>query len=255
MGSGQIGGISVFFPAFNDEQSIGDLVRKASDTVRELTDDVEIIVVNDGSRDQTADRLAELQMEMPALRVVTHETNRGYGAALRSGFTAATKEYVFYTDGDGQYDVREFAKLARSMTDDVDVVNGFKLNRADGLHRKFFGKVYARATRLAFRLPIRDVDCDFRLMRRQVLNRVELTSSSGAICVELVSGLARHGARFAEVGVNHYTRQAGRSQFFSPSRIFGTLVELAALWLRGSQSAEAPKSGDSEIDRMPVRDK
>ena len=255
MRSGQIGGITVFFPAFNDEQSIGGLVRKARETVTELTDDVEIVVINDGSRDATGDRLAELQKEIPVLRVVTHETNRGYGAALRSGFSAATKEFVFYTDGDGQYDVGELRKLAASMTDAVDVVNGFKVNRADGLHRKYLGKMYASVTRLFFRLPIRDVDCDFRLIRKSVLDGVELRSTSGAICVELVSGLAQNGARFAEVAVNHYPRQAGRSQFFSPSRIFATLIELGKLWLRGSRRIRLPEPGHAKIDRISVADK
>jgi glycosyltransferase involved in cell wall biosynthesis len=237
-------GVSVFFPAFNDAPTIGDLVHRASETLKALTTDFEIIVVDDGSRDATAEKLADLQRSIPALRVVTHDTNRGYGAALRSGIGAAQKEFVFYTDGDGQYDVREMEKLFHALRDDVDVVNGYKLNRADGVHRKLFGEMYARATRKLFALPIRDVDCDFRLMRKTILDSIDLRSSSGAICVELVSGMAKRGAQFAEIGVNHYPRESGRSQFFKLPRIVATLVELGGLWLR--------RSRETVINRSPV---
>src|SRR5687768_8307687 len=155
MTPGQIKGISVFFPAYNDALTISDLVRKAGVALESITDDFEIIVVNDGSQDATADVLAHLEKAMPFLRVVTHDKNRGYGAALRSGIRAAEKEFVFYTDGDGQYDVSELSKLVETMTGDIDVVNGYKLNRADGVHRKLIGAVYARAMRKLFRLPIR----------------------------------------------------------------------------------------------------
>ena len=240
MRRGQIQGISVFFPAYNDAPTIGGLVRRATDTLASLTDDFEIIVVNDGSADGTGEILAELQKATPFLRVVTHEQNRGYGGALRSGIEAAEKKFVFYTDGDGQYDVSDLAKLVDLMSDDVDVVNGYKLNRADGLHRKVIGGVYAEVMRNLFRLPIRDVDCDFRLMRKSVLDSIELTSNSGSICVELISKLAKRGARFAEVGVRHYPREAGRSQFFSASRIFATLVELKGLWMSRPQRSSFP---------------
>src|SRR5687768_4500700 len=209
--------VSAFFPAFNDERTIAPLVRQAADVLKTLTDDFEIIVVNDGSRDGTARVLSDLQKSTPRLRVVTHERNRGYGGAVRSGFSAATKELVFYTDGDAQYDVGELSKLYGAMADEVDVVNGYKLTRSDGVHRKLLGNIYANMTRRLFRLPVRDVDCDFRLIRKSRLNTIELESNSGAICVELVKKLTRNGARFVEIGVNHYPREAGRSQFFSTS--------------------------------------
>lgn len=248
-------GISVFFPAFNDESTIGPLVRSAADTLRRLTSDFEIIVINDGSRDSTAEKLSELQIAMPFLRVVTHETNKGYGAALRSGITSTTKELVFYTDGDGQYDVGELEKLHGLMSEQVDVVNGYKLNRADGVHRKLIGGIYARFVRRVFRLPIRDVDCDFRLMRKASLERVELRSNSGAICVELVDGLARSGARFVEVGVNHYARESGRSQFFSLGRISKTLFDLFGLWRNRNRGEGRRDRPASSINRVSVTHK
>ena len=121
--------MSVFFPCYNDSMTIGDLVLEAERQLQQLTDDFEIIVVNDGSADNSAEVLRDLQHRVPALRVVTHERNRGYGAALRSGFSAATKDVVFYTDGDGQYDVRELPVLLMLLTDDTDFVNGMKMTR------------------------------------------------------------------------------------------------------------------------------
>jgi glycosyltransferase involved in cell wall biosynthesis len=248
-------GITVFFPAFNDAPNIAALVRNAADILSRLTSDPEIIVVDDGSRDSTAEVLDGLLPQIPFLRVKTHETNKGYGAALRSGFKAAAKDLVFYTDGDGQYDVRELEKLYQALSDEVDVVNGYKLNRADGLHRKLFGGIYARFTRKLFRLPIRDVDCDFRLIRKSSLDRVDLKTSSGAICVELVDKLASSGARFVEVGVNHYPRVAGRSQFLSPSRVLRTMVDIAALWFRRSRNQNIRRTLPASMEHAPAADK
>ena len=222
--------ITAFFPAFNDEATIGPLVTQMSGTLSKLTSDFEIIVVNDGSTDSTASVLNELLNVHPHLRVVSHETNRGYGGALRSGFRAATKELVFYTDGDAQYDVNELAKLHSALIENIDVVNGYKMNRADGFHRKVIGSLYAALMRKGFRLPIRDVDCDFRLIRRRALDGVELQFDSGAICVELVKKLSTNGSVFAEVGVNHYPRTSGRSQFLRPRRILKTFLDLGRLW-------------------------
>jgi glycosyltransferase involved in cell wall biosynthesis len=123
--------ISVFFPCYNDSRTIGDLVEEASRQLQHLTDDYEIIVVNDGSADNSAEVLRALESRVPHLKVVTHPQNRGYGAALRSGFAAATKEVVFYTDGDAQYDVRELPVLLMLLTDDTDFVNGIKMTRQD----------------------------------------------------------------------------------------------------------------------------
>ena len=227
-----INSISAFFPAYNDAETIAGLVRRASEILAGWTPDFEVIVVNDGSVDSTAEKLDELQKEFPGLRVVTHKTNRGYGGALRSGFAAASKELVFYTDGDGQYDVRELENLLLKLSDGVDVVNGYKKNRADGVHRKILGSVYATSAKFFFRLPVSDVDCDFRLIRASRLHEIDLQMDSGAICVELVKKLSRAGSVFTEVGVGHYPRVAGRSQFLRFGRILQTLTDLTRLWFQ-----------------------
>jgi len=224
--------LSVFFPACNDAATIGALVQAALEVLPTLADDYEVIVVNDGSTDATGALLAELARSTAHVRVVQHARNLGYGAALRSGFAAARKELVFYTDGDGQYDVRELARLYPLLTGEVDVVNGFKIKRADSSRRRLIGGLYNRAACFLFRLPVRDVDCDFRLLRRAALTAVTLTSSSGAICVELVRKLHVAGCRFVEAPVHHYPRAHGRSQFFRPRRVAQTLHDFCVLWLR-----------------------
>jgi glycosyltransferase involved in cell wall biosynthesis len=223
--------ISVFFPAFNDARAILPLILSALDVLPTLTDDYEVLVVNDGSTDATPAVLDELARTCEQVKVVHHPHNRGYGAALRSGFGHATKDLIFYTDGDGQYDVRELSALYRELTPAVDVVNGFKLQRADKLHRKLIGGIYNQITRFLFRLPIRDVDCDFRLLRRSALERISLEASSGVIGVELVRKLASAGCVFKEVPVHHYPRMHGKSQFFTPLRVGRTVFDCFLLWL------------------------
>ena len=223
--------ISAFFPCYNDATTISDLVLQADCELRALTDDHEIIVVNDGSRDESASVLAALSARVERLRVVTHETNRGYGAALRSGFQHATKDLVFYTDGDGQYDVREMPILLMLLTDDTHFVNGMKMTRQDPPHRVFIGNLHRFVTRWSFWLPITDVDCDFRLIRRSILEKLTLRSSSGSICVELVKQAQRAGAQFREVSVHHYARRSGVSEFFTPRRILQTYADLAVMWV------------------------
>ncbi len=223
-------GLSVFFPAYNDSGTIASMVVSALLAARTLTPDHEVIVVNDGSRDGTRQVLDELARLYPEVRIVHHQVNRGYGGALRSGFTAATKELVFYTDGDAQYDPREMALLWQRMTPDVDLVNGYKISRSDPLHRIVIGRVYHHTVKALFGLKVRDVDCDFRMMRRSIFEQVELTKNSGVICLELMKKVQDAGFRIAEVPVHHYHRAYGRSQFFNFPRIVRTGVDVLKLW-------------------------
>jgi glycosyltransferase involved in cell wall biosynthesis len=237
-------GLSIFFPAYNDVGTIASLALVAHMTARRLTSDHEVIVVNDGSPDHTGELLDELASHFSWLRVVHHETNRGYGGALRTGFATASKELVFYTDGDAQYDPREMERLLEAFGPEVDFVNGYKISRNDPLHRIVIGRIYHWFVKLAFGLRLRDVDCDFRLMRRAVFGKVHLTRSSGVICVELMKKVQDLGFRIAEVPVHHYHRSYGKSQFFNFPRVGRTLVDLGRLWielviLRGHLKPEA----------------
>jgi glycosyltransferase involved in cell wall biosynthesis len=229
--------ITVFFPVFNDRETIEALTEKALTVLPTLTDDYEVLLINDGSEDASASVADELARRLKHVRVIHHSRNLGYGAALRTGFSNGSKELIFYTDGDGQYDVNELALLVPLMSAGVDVVNGYKIERQDSRGRQASGALYNRLAHFIFRLPIRDVDCDFRLVRRSAIDRISLELSSGAICVELVRKLSSAGCTFREVPVHHYPRSHGKSQFFTPRRVARTLFDFFALWLSLSLSS------------------
>jgi glycosyltransferase involved in cell wall biosynthesis len=223
-------GLSVFFPAYNDSGTIASLVITALQTARSLTDDFEVIIVDDGSVDATGKIADELARTYAEVKVVHHHGNRGYGGALRSGFETASRELVFYTDGDAQYDPAEMAVLWRAFNDNVDLVNGYKISRSDPLHRIVIGRIYHHTVKLLFGLRVRDVDCDFRLLRRSIFDKVVLEKNSGVICLEMMKKIQDAGFRIAEVPVHHYHRAYGKSQFFNFARLFRTAVDVGRLW-------------------------
>lgn len=225
--------VSAFFPCFNDGGTIANLVVLANETLQEFTTDYEIIVVDDGSNDHSVAVLEELlRSRSVPLRLVRHPRNLGYGGALQTGFAEATKDWIFYTDGDAQYDVAELRSLLVRVDDGIDVVQGYKLTRQDPWHRVLLGAVYRKVARIMFCLKIRDVDCDFRLIRRSILQKIALEHNSGIICLELVRKLQDAGARFVEVPVHHYRRTYGRSQFFTARRVVEVGFDMARLWWR-----------------------
>jgi glycosyltransferase involved in cell wall biosynthesis len=224
-------GLSVFFPAYNDSGTIASLVIRAVQVAATLTPDFEVIVINDGSRDSTPIILDELARLYPGkVRIVHHQRNQGYGGALRSGFATATKELVFYTDGDAQYDPAEMALLWEKMTPDVDWVNGYKISRSDPFHRVVIGRVYHHVVKVLFGFKVRDVDCDFRLIRRRVFDVVRLEKSSGVICLEMMKKFHDAKFRVAEVPVHHFHRAYGTSQFFNFRRLWKTGIDVLRLW-------------------------
>ena len=161
-----------------------------------------------------------------------HDVNRGYGAALVTGFRAATKELVFYTDGDGQFDPRELAKLVAHLAPDIDYVSGFRTKRADPFLRVLVGNPYHRFVRFAFGLALTDIDCDFRLFRRPVLDAIELEETDGTMCIELLKKLHDGRFRFDEIAVSHYPRVYGRSQYFTVGGVLQSYAQLFRLWVR-----------------------
>jgi glycosyltransferase involved in cell wall biosynthesis len=246
-------GLSVFFPAFNDSGTIASLVIAARRAASRVTSDFEIIVVNDGSSDNTGEIADELARTYPEVRVVHHPRNRGYGGALRTGFQEARKDVIFYTDGDAQYDPTELEVLWRRFGDDVDLVNGYKISRSDPLHRIVLGRVYHHTVKLLFGLRVRDVDCDFRLLRRSIFDQVHLEHNSGVICLEMMKKIQDRGFRIAEVPVHHYHRTFGTSQFFNFRRLFRTAVDVAGLWMQlvvlGRQRGVSPLDRPGELGR------
>ena len=224
--------VSIFYPCYNDWGTMGSMVMLTIQTAERLDLDYDITLIDDGSGEHTLALLEEIERCFPQVKIHRHEVNRGYGGALRSGFEAATRDWIFYTDGDAQYDVRELEKLVEAIEDEVDVVQGYKITRHDPLHRIVIGRIYHHLVRLAFGLNLRDVDCDFRLIRRSVFGKVELKSDSGVICAEMMTKISRAGFRMKEVPVHHYERQHGKSQFFNFPRIFRVVRQLLGLWFR-----------------------
>jgi glycosyltransferase involved in cell wall biosynthesis len=222
--------LTVFFPAYNDEKSIGSLVEKVFHILPNLASRYEVIVVNDGSSDDTAGVLKNLSSQYENLTIITHRKNKGYGGALKSGFKNAKGDFVFYTDGDGQYDVLELPKLVEKMDSRVDLVNGYKIERQDSPLRIILGELYALWVRLLLGIRFADVDCDFRLFRRRILEKITLTRDSGAICAEILAKIQGAKGVIASVPVHHYPRKFGRSQFFRPDRILKTLLDDIWLW-------------------------
>lgn len=221
--------LSIFFPAYNDEHTIGGLVKDALEVAKEASADYEVIVIDDGSQDHTGRLLDELAKGHDRVKVIHHPQNRGYGAALRSGFNYAQKEWIFYTDGDAQYDVKELIRLI-PFTARADVINGYKGKRADPVLRRIIGRIYHWSCRFLFNIKIIDIDCDFRLIRSSFIKKVHLTSNGGAICVEMIKKLQDAGARFHQVSVHHYPRIYGRSQFFVKIPIIIVVREIIELW-------------------------
>jgi len=221
--------ITAFFPAYNDGGTIASMVLSAMLVLERLTDDYEVLVIDDGSSDFTPEILDRLAADYSRVRVIHHQKNRGYGGALRSGFENATKDLIFYTDGDAQYDVRDLLTMYPLMMDGVDMVQGYKISRNDPWYRKVIGRLYHHMVKLAFSLRLRDVDCDFRLMRRLIFDKVQLTRNSGVICVELMKKIQDNNFTIVEAPVYHYHRAYGRSQFFNFRRIYQVGADLIRL--------------------------
>ncbi len=220
--------LSVFFPCRNEEAAVEPLTQTAVQVLDGIGADYEVIIVNDGSTDQTgaiADRLAA---QNPRIRVVHHPINRGYGAALTSGFRAATKELVFYTDGDGQFDLNELPPLLPLMAQ-CDIVSCYRLNRQEGAIRKFNAFCWGRLVGLLFDLPLKDIDCAFKLYKRRIFDDMELLSTGALIDTEILARAKRKGCTITQVGVRHYPRLAGQATGASPRVILRAFKELFKL--------------------------
>lgn len=226
----KLSSLSVVLPAFNDARSLPLIVAKLVNLLPKLTVRYEIIVVNDGSKDDTVKVLEHLKRSTPFLRVIRHPQNLGYGAALTDGFKNAHNDYIFYTDSDGQYDVLELQKLVAAFDDETDIIAGFKLNRADPWYRKIIGGLYNQFVKLVFGLKIKDVDCDFRLFRRAILKGITFHIKSGGFDVEFMKKMQEKSIRIKEVGVCHYSRTYGRSKFFNCRMIATSLWDVTRLW-------------------------
>jgi len=226
-------GISVVLPAYHEEANIDQAVRRAVQAAAAHTTDYEVIVVDDGSRDRTSEVVQAIMEELPQVRLVRHEVNRGYGAALRSGFEAATKGVVFFTASDNQYDPSEIGKLLPSL-DGADLVIGFRARRQDPFLRRLYAWAWNALVNLLFGYLSRDIDCSFKLFRRRVLEEVPLTSEGAMIDTELLAGAKRRGFAIREVAVSHFPRHAGHQTGADPRVVLRAFRDLVRFrWALG----------------------
>lgn len=221
--------LSIFFPAHNEAENLPELIARTTKAVRGNVADYEIIVVDDGSTDQTPAVLEKLTTEYPELRYVRHPVNRGYGGALKTGFAAATKDLVFFSDSDNQFDLSEITKFLAEI-DHYDAVLGYRINRRDPFHRKVFAFCWGTLIRCLFGFRVRDLDCAFKMFHRYLLTDIEFQAEGAMITVELLAKLSKRQFRYTEIGVTHYPRQAGTQSGGNPKVVVRAFMELFRLY-------------------------
>jgi len=221
--------ISVFFPCYNEQENVNQTVSKAVDTLEKIQADYEIVIVDDGSTDSTKDIADRLASQNQRINVVHHHRNLGYGTALQSGFKAATKELVFYTDGDGQFDINEMPSLL-DLIKNYDIVSCFRINRQDNILRKINGYCWTKLVCLLFGLKIQDIDCAFKLYKREIFDTIEVSSSGALIDTEILARAVRKGYTITQKGVHHFPRTAGKQTGAKISVIFKAFRELFRLY-------------------------
>ncbi|MBU1652764.1 glycosyltransferase family 2 protein [bacterium] len=223
--SGKKYSVSVFLPAYNEEDNIEEAVLNTAAVLRDICYEWEVIVVNDASKDRTAEIAERLASEIPQVKVIHHEVNTRLGGALRTGFSNSTMQLVFYTDADNPIDMNDL-RWAVPMMEDVDFITGYRLNRDEPLKRKVYSRCYNWLIRLLFGLKVRDVNFSFKLVRQEVLKKAKLHSQGSFIDAELLVEARKYGYRIKEVGVKYYARTRGVSTLASPTVILKILQEL-----------------------------
>ena len=220
--------LSVFFPCYNEEANVEPTTRAALETCPLVSDDYEVIIVDDGSADRTGQIADRLAAELPHVRVVHNRPNRGYGGALQAGFRAATKQWVFYTDGDGQFDFNEIPKLLE-LLDRCEIVSGYRLDRKDSAMRRLSGWAWSMLCNLVLGLWLRDIDCAFKIYPRRLFDEIPMYAQGALIDAEILARAKRRGYRIGQVGVHHYPRLTGRQSGASLKVILRAFVELIKL--------------------------
>lgn len=233
--------LSVVLPAYDEQDNVARSVASVTDVAERLFADHEVIVVDDGSTDQTAQIVRRLAMDDPRIRLVQHEVNRGYGEALRTGFTEARMDLVFMTDADNQFDVWELGRFL-PWIERTDVVVGYRVDRRDSLSRRISAWGWNLLMRGLFHVPVRDIDCAFKLFRREVFDVVDLSAVGAMVSTELMVKLGRAGLGIMEIGVHHYPRTAGQARGAHPRVILTALREVVGMYrdLHGIEALDLP---------------
>jgi len=238
---GRLRGLSIVLPCHDEAENVERTIDEATAAGELVADAHEILVVDDGSTDATREIAAARAAEDPRVRVLVHDVNRGYGAAVRTGFAAARLEWIFLTDGDLQFDMTELTRFV-PLAPSSDIVAGYRVHRADPPHRLLNAAAWNFLVRRTFDLPVRDVDCAFKLMRRELVQSLPLTADGAMVSTELIARSAQAGARFAQLGVHHRPRAAGRPSGASPRVVLRAFRELRAVRaeLQGTTANTSP---------------
>ena len=223
--------LSIFFPCHNEYENLDSMIEQSIQVGEDYGVDYEVLVVDDGSKDGSGEKVKSWSAKNPRVRLIQHDKNLGYGAALRTGYENVQKDLVFMTDGDNQFHLADIDKLF-SKIDSCDVVVGFRLSRQDQPHRRLQGFLWTKLNKLLFGLPVRDVDCAFKLFRRKCLDGLKLESNQLLIHAETLARLKKKGCSIQEIGVPHYPRTAGKATATKPSAILKTFGELFKLYWR-----------------------
>jgi glycosyltransferase involved in cell wall biosynthesis len=227
----KLASLSVFFPCYNEEKNVPIMVEQAARFLPTIAEKFEIIVVNDGSTDQTAAVTKNLQKKYPQLRLVSHKDNLGYGASLRTGFNACRYDWIFYTDGDAQFDMTELTKFI-PYTQEYEVILGYRQNRAEGWSRVLNAKLFKLYIDVLFRVGVKDIDCAFKLMRADLIQNLDLFSTGAFICAEYLYKLKKQGVRFKQLPVKHLPRRYGQPTGARPDVIIKALLDAMRLYLK-----------------------
>jgi glycosyltransferase involved in cell wall biosynthesis len=228
--------LSIVLPAYNEEENVEQAVEHVSQVAQTLDRDYEIILVNDGSRDRTGEIGRELEGRVPNFRLVEHYPNRGYGGALKAGFNAATKDLIAFYPGDAQFDFGEVTRLLERMEeDDADIVCGHRVNRQDNPIRRLNGWGWNMVVRLLFGYLCRDIDCGFKLFRREILDHVNIVSDGAMIDTEFLAGAKARSFRIAEAPLTHLPREAGEATGANLHVIIKAFRDLLSFRLRLSR--------------------
>lgn len=224
-------GLSLFFPAYNEEGNLKNTVEEAIPVLKNVASLYELLIIDDGSRDKTGEIADKLAEEYSFIRVIHHHPNKGYGEALKSGFYNSKYQWIVFTDSDGQFDFSEVTKLIEKSKN-ADIVAGYRINRQDSWMRKLFGFGWTFLARLLLRVRVRDVDCAFKLIKKEVIDTIPRLQSTrgGMISPELLGRARKAGFKIAEVGVHHYPRKEGKQTGANLKVIFKSFMDLGKLW-------------------------
>lgn len=223
--------LSVFFPAYNEEDNIGLTVDKAIAFLPDVAEKWEIIVVNDGSKDQTEEIVKSLIKKEKRISLINHFPNKGYGEAIKSGLYGAKYEWIFFTDSDGQFEIAELKNFL-TLTNGNQIIVGFRLNRQDSLVRKIFGWGWTQLSNILLGIKVSDVDCAFKLVKKEVIDKIPrlVSSRGGMISPELLAKARKADFKITQVGVHHFPRKAGRQTGADLKVIFNSFLDLGKLW-------------------------